>query len=344
MVLKEEVDRLEDPIYRDILATNAQLTRALTQERARTPQLVAAIYAAAKDAAGTKHPLPPVPRRKKSRLAPEVALLHTTDWQVGKRTASYNSDVADRRLSVEMMDTVDKITEMHRSAVPVDECTLLLGGDMIEGVMIFPGQAHAIDTGLLEQVFRVADILERMILRLLTTFQTVTIVEEKGNHGRIGTKRDPVPSLDNLDLMAYRIAAQRFDREPRVVWPRLPDPGIFHLFTIGNYRGLLFHGDEIKGAFGNLPQFAIHRRLTSWRASYEFHDAYGGHYHTPYTLVLPNGGFGFGTGSPESDNDFATEYMGAVSRPSQRLHFVHPEKAIVTSQHVLHFDYAAQTA
>ena len=41
------------------------------------------------------------------------------------------------------------------------------------------------------------------------------------------------------------------------------------------------------------------------------------------------------TGSPESDNGYAKEFVAAVGKPSQRLHFVDPARGRVTSEHTL---------
>lgn len=341
--MKRTVSLAEDPVYNELRDSNARLLRQLSQAKARTSELVRAVERAATDAATSrgKPKIPKMPKRLKShKHAPEVPLIHLTDWQVGKLTATYSSDIAYQRLVNEIPDRVADITELHRaSGIPVNDCAIAYGGDMVEGVMIFPGQAHAIDATLMEQVFLTVDIIEAQILAALDIYRNVYVYCEKGNHGRIGTKGDGVPSTDNMDLLVYRIAAERFKDVERVRWHHLPAPYIFHRFNIGEYKALLFHGDEIKNAMGNLPMFAIVKRATSWRSVWTFHDAYAGHYHTAYTAVLPNGGRVYGTGSPESDNDYATEYMGALSYPSQRMNFILPEKGKVTAEYTLTFDY-----
>ena len=58
-----------------------------------------------------------------------------------------------------------------------------------------------------------------------------------------------------------------------------------------------------------------------------------GHFHTPMTLTMANGGRVFVTGSPESHNEYAREFIAATSSPSQRLHFVDPVKGRVTAEY-----------
>jgi hypothetical protein len=113
----------------------------------------------------------------------------------------------------------------------------------------------------------------------------------------------------------------------------------FQHFTIGKYRALLVHGDEIR-SFGGTPIFAIIKKFTGWAAGItpEWDEAFMGHYHTPLSLTIPNGARVFVTGSPESGNVYAAEQLAAQGRPSQRLHFVDPEAGITTAEFVLWLD------
>jgi len=51
-----------------------------------------------------------------------------------------------------------------------------------------------------------------------------------------------------------------------------------------------------------------------------------------------NGSQIFITGSPESENVYAKEFMAATGHPSQRLHFVDPEKGRVTASYLIWLD------
>jgi glutamine cyclotransferase len=58
-----------------------------------------------------------------------------------------------------------------------------------------------------------------------------------------------------------------------------------------------------------------------------------GHWHQPLSLCMSNGGRVFVTGSPESHNEYAREFVAATGQPSQRLHFVDPVKGRVTAEY-----------
>jgi hypothetical protein len=226
-----------------------------------------------------------------------------------------------------MIRKVIQLTEIQRAHHPVKECVVMLGGDMVEGVGIFPGQQFEIGAHLYEQMFAVVRIIESAIRTLATNFESVKVVCEFGNHGRLGKKGD-MPAGDNIDRMAYQIASNNCADIKHVKWQMSDD--WYQIFAIGNYNVLLVHGDEI-GAFGS-----ILRKVSAWSTGVvePFHDCYMGHFHTPTALTMANGGRVFVTGSPESHNEYARTFIAAVGKPSQRLHFVDPIKGRVTSEYV----------
>lgn len=314
--------------------------RAGMRKRVDTDALVAAVYQAAHDAfiahgPALKIAVPPKDKRSKGA---EAALVHLTDWQIGKVTSTYNMDVGRARVAQAMSKTVE-LTEIQRAHHPVNDCHLMLGGDMIEGVGIFPGQAFEVEAAAFEQTVACSKLIESSVVLALENFQDVHVWEEIGNHGRLGRKGDH-PHGDNLDRMAYQLARSSLgDVGGRLHWhPWAGEIGA-HV-KVGNYTAFLFHGDEIKSFGGNTPAFGILRKLNAWASGVlePFNDAYGGHFHTPMTLTMANAGRIFMTGSPESDNGYAKEFVAAVGKPSQRLHFVDPERGRISTEYVLWLD------
>ena len=313
----------------------ARAQRAARKKELATEQLVAAVYEAAKDAALAHGPAPKIvaPPRDKRTARPEAALLHLTDWQLGKRTATFDIERCRRRIGQAVAKACE-LADLQRSHHPVPECHVMLGGDMVEGVGIFPGQAFEVEAAAFEQLIACAKLIEASVATLLEHFDRVVVWEEIGNHGRIGRKGDH-PHGDNIDRMAYTLARTSIT-DKRLTWhPWAGDIGT-HV-SIGNYTAFLFHGDEIRSFGGNTPAFGILRKLNAWATGViaPFNDAYGGHFHTPMTLTMANAGRIFITGSPESDNGYAKEFVAAVGKPSQRLHFVDPTKGRVSAEFVL---------
>lgn len=257
------------------------LEQRLRKAKAKTDELVAATVQAAHDAMVTLGPLPPVPApagdRRKGR--PQVALLHATDWQGSKVTASYNTDVMRERV-LTFVDKSLEITDVQRAHHPVKECVILFGGDLIEGLFNYPTQPFEIDQTLFGQYARTARLVVEVVRRALANFERVTVVGEWGNHGRIGNKRSAVPAADNVDRMIYELARSILsDPEtgrlhPRLTWEDCPDD--IQRVQIGNYRALLIHGDEIgRNGYASITTLVSHvARWQSGSYPWEFTDLY----------------------------------------------------------------------
>ena len=331
-------ETVEDESLRD---TVQRLQRQLADAKKRTEKLVEATHQAAYDAALIAGPIEPVPapppdRRTKS---PEVALWHMTDWQGAKLTTTYDSEVMRERV-LRFCGVAQKITEIHRTDHPVNECVLAFGGDMVEGLFNFPTQPFEIDATIFEQYVRVGRLLVDVVRRALGIYEKVTVIPEWGNHGRIGSKRSAVPRSDNFDRMTYELARQLLEDETRLSWPECGEEDIQRV-EVGAYRALVIHGDEV-GRNGYASPQTIVQHVAKWQSGaypWGFRDVYVGHYHNHAEHSLPNGlGSVYFTGSTESDNRYALTTMAASAVPSQRLNFIDPERGRVTSAHKIWVD------
>jgi hypothetical protein len=319
---------------------NARLQRQLIEAKNRTQKLVDATLQASYDAslaAGPILPVPPPALDKRTR-SEEVALWDLGDWQGSKLTATYNSDVMVERV-MRYCDKADILTDIHRSDHPVRHGVIVFGGDMVEGLFNFATQPFEIDQTIFGQFVSVSRLLVDVVRRALTTYDTVTISPEWGNHGRIGSKRSAVPMSDNIDRMCYELARQLLKDEDRLTWPECPED--IQRVEIGNYRALNIHGDEI-GRTGFASPSTIVQHIAKWQSGaypWEFRDVYVHHYHNYSEHSLPNGlGSAYFNGSTESDNRYALTTMAASAIPSQRLNFIDPDRGRVTSSHKVWLD------
>ena len=334
-------DKLEESETVEQLRTALVRTqRQLAETKQRTDALVTAVIDACRDATlalGAIQPVP-APLLAKSKADAEAALWHLMDWQGAKKTASYDSQVMRERV-LRFCDKAERITNIQRAHHPVDECVIAFGGDMIEGLFNFPGQAFEIDATLFEQYVNVSRLIVDVVQRALAIYKKVTVVPEWGNHGRIGSKRDNVPRSDNVDRMCYELAKQLLQGEKRLTWQDCPED--IQRIEIGAYRALVIHGDEI-GRNGFASPSTIVQHVNRWRSGaypWEFRDVYVGHYHTHAEWALANGmGSVYQTGSTESDNRYAGVMLAATATPSQRLHFIDPKQGRVTAAYKVWLD------
>ena len=315
--------------------------RQLAKHKARNDELAEMALQGAYNAMMALGPIKPVkaPQTGAQRgKQAEVALWHMTDWQGAKQTASYDSQIMRKRV-LRFAEKAAKITAVQRADHPVNDCVIMFGGDMIEGLFNFPGQAFEIDATLFEQYVNVSRLLVDLVTQALGIYKNVTVVAEWGNHGRIGSKRDAVPRADNIDRMCYELARQLLAGEKRLTWQDCPED--IQRIEVGNYRALLIHGDEV-GRNGFASPMTIVNHCNRWRSGaypWEFRDVYIGHYHTHAEWPLANGhGSVYQTGSTESDNRYAGVMLAASATPSQRLHFVDPQAGRVTATYKIWLD------
>jgi len=282
----------------ELRAANNRLLRDNEKQRISRAELVEAVYRAAETAFSALDVKPVKPPRPDLRSGtPEIAICVLSDWQLGKATASYSSEVCRKRIDL-YAQKVRKITEMRRSDHPVPECRIYVLGDMLEGEMIFPGQGWRVDASLFRQLcVDGPDILGGFIRQMLAYFERVRVVAVPGNHGRVGGRagKESHPET-NADLMLYEIVRRELRSEPRIEW-----------------------GEQA----ARVEEFFSER--TSYRP---FHYAFAGHFHTENKMAV-NGVKFWASPSTESGNEYAASELASASEPGQLLLFAHPRRGIV---------------
>ena len=332
-----EIETNEQVVELRRALNNAQ--KQLAAAKIRNDQLVIATHRGAYEAMIALGKVPPVPAPAidKRKIKSEVALVHSTDWQGAKVTTTYNSEIMRKRV-MQFAEKIVYLTNIQREHHPVKECVVMFGGDMVEGLFNYPAQLWAIDASLFTQFATVSRLLEDFVRVILANFEKVTVVAEWGNHGRIGGKRAEVPKNDNVDRMCYEFARKMLSNEKRLTWEDCPED--IQEVQVGNYRALLMHGDEL-GRSGFASPAAWIAGANRWKAGahdYDFHDIYLGHYHRHAQEPIQKNFNLYWTGSTESDNRYARDSMAASGLPSQRLHFVDPDKGRVTTQYQVWLD------
>src|SRR5690606_26593472 len=256
MSLKDEA--AEERTAADYRRTIDSLQRRLGREKDRTEAMLEAVYSAVADSIQALD-IPPVEPPKKDRRTKgeETAVLLLSDWQLGKKTPTYSSEVCEERIAL-LRDKVDRLVDIQRADHPVKRICLFLLGDMIEGELIFPGQAFEIDSSLYRQVTVDGPrILGDTVRWALSRFEQVEVHAVPGNHGQIGgrSRRDMHPE-SNGDRMLYEITRQLV---PDAEWHVSPD--WWHVADLGERaRFLLLHGDQVRG-YAGIPWYGWARKV-----------------------------------------------------------------------------------
>lgn len=348
MSLREEVEaqRLED----ELRGTNERLARQLEQEKRRTDRLVAAVYQAVRDAAAGLRigPVRPPKLRTGGKGDPEVAIPVLSDMQLAKYTPTYNTRVCEERVAL-YAEKIVKLATIQRADHPVRSCRVWWLGDMVEGEMIFPHQAHQIDASLYRQAFVDGPrILVSFLRQLLAAFDQVHVTAVPGNHGNIGGKAGRAHNPEtNADRMLYTFVQGLLAGEKRLTWNVAYERNESGWYAVDYPHGpehghgiLGFHGHQIPGS-ANYSQKTIANYvygLASGAVPEPFDTVVHGHWHNARRTEV-NRLVIYGNGSTESDNRYAQERLAAMGRPTQLLLFAHPRQGI-TSEHWVRLETA----
>ena len=347
MSLDKDFDELENESNPQVM----ELTKALNNSQRDYAKLkksredfTQAVVKSAHDAMLSMGAVPPilVPKKDTRTKRAEVALLHSTDWQLGKQTLTYNTQECER-LVKQSVDKVIKIANIQRADHPIKECVVMFGGDIVENSTIFPSQVYEIDSDVMVQFTAASRIMIDIVRTLLANFDKVKVVCEPGNHGRIG-KIGELPKDVNWDKLVYMFAGQALAGEKRLTWQMSKED--IQRVEIGNYKALLIHGDEIRwGTASTIVRFADRWKSGAYKffdevdkitKGFDFRDLYIGHFHQHQSWNMANGeGSVFMSAAVESGNRYARDLLASNGEPSQRLHFIDPEKGRVTSEYRL---------
>lgn len=331
-----------EEVITELRRANQSLLRQLTKAKVRNEELVAAAYRAAKEAAESLI-MPPIPKAPRMATKPgsrEIAVAMFADWQLGKTTPSYDSEACEQRVET-CIDKIVNLTNIQRAEHPVREARVYALGDMVEGEMIFPGQAHLIDASMFQQVMVDGPRIFGNALRRIASHFDITHVECcTGNHGAVGGKsRREYHPESNCDSMLYEFTRRLTAEDKRLTWGPTYTKGERHWYRLDRLGPaatfFLFHGNQIKGGFAGFPWYAFHKQVLRWRSIVgPFNYSASGHFHT--ALTFPIGDIEhYACGSTESDNTYAAEWLASQSRPTQWLLFVEPQRIGVTAEYKL---------
>jgi len=321
---------------------NRRLAKLAEKYKNVRNEAVVSVYQAAFDAfSNFELPKIKAPTLKGNRqTSPEIAVAVFADWQMGKVTASYSTEVLEKRIEL-YTEKLLEITEIQRLHHNVDELHVWLLGDIVEGEEIFAGQSHLIDSGLYRQVgINGPRILSKFLTTALENFKKVHVIGIIGNHGAVGGKLRKVHDPEtNMDRLLYKILELIFIKEDRITF-NIPDGrgerNWYAIDNIGDYSSLLIHGDQLPSP---AQYYGYYKKVMGWKDGAipeHFNDVFMGHYHQQFKMTIGSSILRV-SGSPESSNTYAQEYFSSMSRPCQHLMFIHPEHG-VTSEYSIWLD------
>jgi len=251
--------------------------------------------------------------------------------QVGGLNA-YGREIMDKRLEY----LFDKSVHIFKSLPGADYkgAYILLGGDNVPGY-IHEELRQSSEAPVLVSVLHLAEKLGQGIKYYADNFSEVVVCCVVGNHGRIDRKpRKKNKVHDNFDWLLYRILANGFRDDPRVVF-KIPLSADCSEVVYGQ-RFLLTHGDQFRGGSGisgfhtPLELGAARKQRRHVSIDEPFQVLICGHFHqeiqTAHKMV---------NGSLSGYDEFAFDCNFPYDRPKQLTWVFHPEHGLIHRNAIL---------
>jgi hypothetical protein len=177
----------------------------------------------------------------------------------------------------------------------VDECVVLLAGDIIDGEMIYPAQAFETQGHAFNQVKDATLAIWTQLVKLAEKFPVVRVHCVPGNHGRTTKHHHQMTNWDNalyfgLQLMANMAAINIEVHTPLQMWMDF------------KVRGWNVHARHIGVVQASTAGPA--KRVMTWLDNHQSDLLFYGHYHCPEMYSLGERRI-FKNGSLPPANDYA---------------------------------------
>lgn len=241
-------------------------------------------------------------------------VIHITDWHLGKKGNKYSSEIAKQSLNIIYNSIYQKAKDLRKLGFNVIGIKLMLGGDIVDGDLLYPGHPNFVDLNVYEQIGTGFSELRNMIIEMhQNIISNINIYHVYGNHGRISKFTNPTNNWDNILYMFLRtnINIKGINFHDGYNWYTLVP-------MLDGEKALLTHGDGLR-MYQNIPMYGYVQAAMRWRGSIgDFKYSFIGHFHNPYFMrwndmqLFINGQF-------PNDDSWALKTVKMESPPEQRM-------------------------
>ena len=211
--------------------------------------------------------------KMESSLKESLVLLFS-DWHFGELNKDpetgltlFDLDIAEDRVQ---QTPVLLATALGKEKLEnIDECILVLAGDMVTGEGIFPHQEIGLQEHAVEQALRTTKAIWNLIQTLRGWFPLVRIVTIRGNHGR--TAHSPEANWDNVIYQQLELLVDLDGGDDLAIKNRYAE---FNTFEVKGWRGLVRHCAPVQAeTAGSVAKYS------GWAAIHDWDFFMFGHYH-----------------------------------------------------------------
>jgi hypothetical protein len=274
---------------------------------------------------------------KKTLGSPVVAVAQISDSHMGETQEAneiesfneYNPEICERR-NVDYATRFTKWVGVQRHGYTINECAILVTGDLISGDIQQLNVTNAFPTPV--QCTRAAEVLTKQIAIIASKFDKVTVhflVED--NHSRLTTKPQMKEAGQNsLNYIVGYITKLYLSKHSNVEFIMYPmyekvvrvlnrQYLLSHGHGIIGWAGIAYYGVERKVAKESMARMQIIMDDINKAKQVGFHKFVIGHFHVPFDLPLYSCcGSVSGTGAYDHKN-------GRHAEPSQSSWLVSPK-------------------
>ena len=195
------------------------------------------------------------PMTKKFDAGDTAFMWFMSDWQLGKK--DYGVENTIKRYDRALQDGVNKIKDLRRLGVKIDEIYMVGMGDITEGCSphYYESQPHSVSLSLIEPYALARSMIMKTIDTFLPHAPKLVLCGVPGNHGEMTrTSKGQVAStrLDNSDTMHLQICKEIMSANPdRYAKVEVNIPEGFHQTLIIKGKKVSFTHGHMTGGSGN---------------------------------------------------------------------------------------------
>ena len=193
------------------------------------------------------------PLKLKTHGGDTAFMWFMSDWQLGKR--DYGVENTIKRYDLALQDGVNRIKELRKSGVQIDEIYMIGLGDLTEGCSptYYDSLPHNIEISLIEQYALARSMMMKTVETFLPHADKLVLAGCPGNHGevsRTGKGQVSTSRLDNSDTMHIQICEEIMKANPdryKKVKVIVPD-GFHQVMKIKSISCAWLHGHMSAGS------------------------------------------------------------------------------------------------
>ena len=193
------------------------------------------------------------PLKLKTHGGDTAFLWFMADWQLGKKDFGVENTI--KRYDLALQDGVNRIKELRKSGVQIDEIYMIGLGDLTEGCSptYYDSLPHNIEISLIEQYALARSMMMKTVETFLPHADKLVLAGCPGNHGevsRTGKGQVSTSRLDNSDTMHIQICEEIMKANPdryKKVKVIVPD-GFHQVMKIKSISCAWLHGHMSAGS------------------------------------------------------------------------------------------------